>query len=148
MFFLITMKFSMALDLTTSLKIVLKFQNCQCAWHGIQCNCNLHSFHILLKNFLFFHSILRLDLHFVSCLFTSLFTKKLAYLDVKDDVEHDCDLYDWLDFLPPLFVSFQFLSFECFLLHIELVFWLLIWLQPEMNQIFYLIIIVIYYLCI
>ena len=30
-FFLITMKFSMvALDLTTSLKIVLKFQNCQC----------------------------------------------------------------------------------------------------------------------
>ena len=31
LFFLITMKFSMvALDLTTSLKIVLKFQNCQC----------------------------------------------------------------------------------------------------------------------
>ena len=112
--------------------------------HCIYCT-TLHSIHILLRYFLIFSgNFLSLDiLHFVSCLLTN-FVKMISrkknegsYLDVRDaDVEHDCDLYDWLDFLPPLFVSFQFLSFECFLLHIELVFWLLIWLQPEINQIF------------
>ena len=67
--------------------------------------------------------------------FKAMWPYIITYLDVRDvrDVGHDYDWYDLLDFLPPLFVSFLFLSNGYFELRNELVVWLLNVLQPIKN---------------